>query len=165
MRVRAVEHGDLLVAEPRCVALLDLTGYPATFITLVGCHEHLNLLAFVVARGQTLRLPVHVVGDDCVRGIQNVARGAVILLQLHGGALGIVALELEDVAQVGATPGIDGLVVVADHHDVAMRCRKQAAYLVLRVVRVLILVYKQIPETVLICVENVGVMFQEQVRI
>lgn len=40
-----------------------------------------------------------------------------VLLQLHHVGAGVVLLEVQDVLDVGATPGIDGLIVVPHDHD------------------------------------------------
>jgi hypothetical protein len=61
-----------------------------------------------------------VVGDDRVGGHEDRRRRAVVLLELDDGRLRVVVLELEDVADVGATPRVDRLVVVAHHHEVAV---------------------------------------------
>ena len=55
-----------------------------------------------------------VVGDDAVRSPQNVLGGAIVFAQADNRGAGKVALEAEDVADVGVAPGIDALVRVAD---------------------------------------------------
>ena len=70
-------------------------------------------------------------GDDGVGGVEDVAGGAVVLLQLHDPAAGEVLVEVEDVAHVGAAPAVDGLVVVAHHADVpalARQSRRSSRY-------------------------------------
>ena len=106
-----------------------------------------------------------VVRDDGVGRRKHVAHAAVVLLQLHRGALGVVLLELQDVADVGATPAVNGLVVVAHHHDVAVLLGQKARDLVLRVVGVLVLVDHDVAEAQLIGLEHVGVVLQQQVRV
>ena len=60
-----------------------------------------------------------------------------------------VALELEDVADVGAAEGVDRLIRVADGADVAVFLRQQLQEPVLRVVRVLVLVHEDVAERLL----------------
>ena len=78
---------------------------------------------------------------------------------------GVIGFELQDVANVGATPRVNGLVVVTHHHDVLVLGRKQLGDGVLRVVGVLILVHHEVAETILIRLEHIGVVFEQQIRI
>ena len=55
-------------------------------------------------------------------------------------ALGKIALEIQNVADVRAAPAIDRLVFVAHHADVAVRLGEQAHQLVLAAVGVLVFV-------------------------
>ena len=58
----------------------------------------------------------------------------------------MVVLEVEDVAQVRAAPGVDRLVGVADHAEVAVLPGELAHQLVLHAVRVLVLVDEHVLE-------------------
>ena len=58
--------------------------------------------------------------------------GAVVLLQPDDLGAGEVLLEAQDVADLGAAPAIDRLVVVADAADVAVRLRQQPQPEILR---------------------------------
>ena len=163
--VGAIKHRHLVVGQPLLALLLDLAGDPAALVALVGGHVHVNLLAVLLVGEQLLHLAMLVVRDDGVGRRQHVAHAAVVLLQLHRGALRVVLLELQDVADVGATPTVNGLVVVAHHHDVAVLGGQKARDLVLRVVGVLVLVDHDVAETQLIGLEHVGVVLQQQVRV
>jgi hypothetical protein len=79
----------------------------------------------------------------CIRRVEDGAGRAVVLLEPHHAARREVLLEVEDVADVRAAPAVDRLVVVADHHQVAVRRRQQLQEPVLRAVRVLVLVDEQ----------------------
>ena len=125
----------------------------------------MDFLAVFLIGEQLFRLAVLVIGNDGVSRGQHVAHAAVVLLQLHRGARGVVLLELQDVADVGATPAVNGLVVVAHHHDVAVLRGKQARDFVLRMVGVLILVHHDVAEAQLVGFQHVGVVFQQQVRV
>src|SRR5204862_168634 len=63
---------------------------------------------------QRLALARLVVLHHRARRRQNVLRRAVILLQPNDLGLGEVVLEVQDVADVGAAPAINRLVLVAD---------------------------------------------------
>src|SRR6266566_1707685 len=63
--------------------------------------------------------------------------------------VGVVALEIEDVADIGATPAEDGLIVVAHDRQVLLEPREVAKQHVLGTVRVLILVDENVLVAVL----------------
>ena len=81
-----------------------------------------------------------------VRRAQDRVRRAVVLLQRDRARAGEVALEVEDVADVGAAERINGLVRVADSAQVPVVGREQLQQPVLRVVRVLVLVDEDVAE-------------------
>ena len=84
--------------------------------------------------------------DDAVRGAEDRVRRAVVLLERDRPRPGEVALELEDVADVGAAERIDALVRVPDCADVLVLGRQQLQQPVLGVVRVLVLVDEDVAE-------------------
>ena len=104
-------------------------------------------------------------GHDGVGRVEDVAGRAVVLLELHHRSAGVVLLEVEDVADVGAAPRVDGLVVVAHHHEVLVLAGQKARDLVLGAVRVLILVDADVAEALLVLLENVGVVAQEAIGV
>ncbi len=77
---------------------------------------------------------------------EHVGARAVVLLQLHDPGAGEVLVEVEDVADVGAPPAVDGLVVVAHHAHVGLGPAQEPEQPVLGRVRVLELVDEQVPE-------------------
>jgi hypothetical protein len=114
---------------------------------------------------ELLVLAVEVVADDGVRGGEDVLRRAVVLLEQHDLGARVVALELGDVADVGAAEGVDRLVGVADDGErrrlavarskIIMPSRRRRAphragelvdERVLGVVGVLVLVDEDVPE-------------------
>ena len=103
-----------------------------------------------------------VVRDDGVRRRKDVAHAAIVLLELNHVRLREVALELKDVAQIGSAPGIDRLIVVAHHHDVAVRSSKQHRDLVLSMIGVLVLVNHDVAEALLIGRQHVLVILEQQ---
>ena len=74
---------------------------------------------------------------------------AIILLQADDLGVGIILLEIEDVLDVRAAPGVDGLVGIADHADVAMPHRQRVGEDVLGVIGVLIFVDQDVLEALL----------------
>ena len=81
--------------------------------------------------------------------------GAVILLQTDRAGAAVVLFKVEDIGDVRATETIDTLVIVADNADVLMPRRKQTRQLILQTVGVLILVDKDIAETLLIVLAHI----------
>ena len=88
---------------------------------------------------------------------------AVVLLQADGAGVRVVLLEVQDVLDVGATPGVDGLVVVADDHEVPELGGQQVGDGVLDVVGVLVLVDADLEEAVLVALENARVLGEQLV--
>ena len=165
LRVCAVEDGHVVVARALGVDLLDLGSDPAALVALVAGLVGVHQLT-VAARGeQALLLAAAVVGHHGVGGVEDVAEGAVVLLELHHLGVGVVLLEVQDVLDVGATPGVDGLVVVAHDHEVAAGGGQHVRDLVLDVVGVLVLVHADLHEAVLVLLEHIGVVPQQAVRV
>ena len=125
----------------------------------------MDLLAILGGSEELLRLAVLVVRDNGVRCGEHIAHAAVVLLEFHRVAVGIILLELEDVADVGAAPGVNGLVVVAHDHDVFVLLRQKPRNRVLRMVRILIFVHHDVAEALLVGLEHVGMVLQQQVCI
>ena len=84
-----------------------------------------------------------------VRGLEDRVRRAVVLLERDRLRAGEVALELEDVADVGASEGVDRLVRIAHGENVHVLFGQQLQEPVLRVVRVLVLVDEEVAERLL----------------
>ena len=78
--------------------------------------------------------------------MQDRLRAAVIPRQRDDAGAGEVALEVEDVLDVGAAPLVDGLIGVADHAQVVVIDRQPPGDLVLRGVGVLVLVDEDVAE-------------------
>jgi len=102
--------------------------------------------------------PRGVVADECVGGFQDVAGGAVVLLQLDDPGAGEILLEAQDVLDLGAAPGVDGLVVVTHHEGDAVRAGQHAHRGILDGVGVLELVHQDVAETAPVVCQQVRVL-------
>ncbi len=71
-------------------------------------------------------------------------------------APGKVLLEAQDVFDIGAAPGVDRLVVIADTAQIAVGLGDEPEKKVLNDVRVLVLVDQDVTETPAECVENIA---------
>ena len=117
LRVRAVEHGHVAVGDAGVAELADLVRDELRLVVLGVAGEAEDLVAGADRREQVLRLAVEVVGDHRVGGIQDGLGRAVVLLEQDDLRVREVALELDDVADVGATERVDRLVAVAHHGE------------------------------------------------
>ena len=97
-------------------------------------------------------------GDDAGGGGEDVRGGAVVLLEADHLRAGKILLEAEDVADLGAAPAVDRLVVVADAADVVVGAGEEAEPEVLGDVGVLVLVDEDVAEPALVLGEDVGVV-------
>ena len=98
-------------------------------------------------------------------GVEDQLRRAVVALELDDGGIRPVALEVEDVAQVGAAPRVDRLVVVADDRQVAALPGERVDPQVLRAVRVLVLVDVEVVPAILVAGQDVGRLLEQADRL
>ena len=84
-----------------------------------------------------------------VRGLEDRVRRAVVLLERNRLRTGEVALELEHVADVGASERVNRLIRIAHREHVVVLRSEQLEKSVLRVVRVLVLVDEDVAERLL----------------
>ena len=150
---------DRDVVEPAAAALdrLDLLADPARLLGPVPDADHLDLVALVLLGPQGLAEPAGILGDQAGGGGEDVRGRAVILLEADDLRARKILLEAQDVGHLGAAPGIDRLVVVADAADVLALLGEQAEPEILGLVGVLIFVDEDIFEALLIVFEHVAV--------
>lgn len=117
LRVRAVEDGDVPVRQTAPVQILDLLRDESRFIVLRVTRVTDDQVAVPLCGPEVLVLTVEVVADHSVCGAQNVLRRAIVLFELDHLGTREVALELDDVADVGAPEGVDRLIRVAHHRE------------------------------------------------
>ena len=103
--------------------------------------------------------------DHAVGGLQDLPRRAVVGLEPDDRGALEVAREAEDLADVGAAPAVDRLVVVAHHAHVAVPARDLAHDLVLRVVGVLVLVDQHVAVALAVVRAHLGVLAQQAHRL
>ena len=114
--VRPVDDRDLAEAQPVFEERRHLGGDEPRLGVLVLHLDHAHRLALAEIRPEMLLLALAVVLDHRVRGVQDRVRRAVVLLERDHARRREVALELEDVADVGAPEAIDRLIWVPDDH-------------------------------------------------
>ena len=84
-----------------------MVGGEEGFVLAVGSLVVADLRSALTRSPEVLAFAADVVCDHGRRGLQNTLGGAVILFEADDLGLGEIVLEFEDVADVGAAPGID----------------------------------------------------------
>ena len=158
----AHQHRHLVQGVALGVQGLDLFAGDAGLLLAVPDAEHAHLLAGAEVGPERLAQPSLVVGDERRRGAQDVGRGAVVALQADHPGAGEIALEAQDVADLGAAPRIDRLVVVADAAQVPVRLRQEAQPQVLGHVGVLVFIHQDVAEPALVSGEDLGVVLKQR---
>ena len=172
LRIAAVEHGDFL-ALPAVLfhELLDFLDHPLRLGHVGGRLVDAHGLARALGGAQVLAQALAVVADERVGAVQDVAVGAVVLLQLDLLAHVELAHEVLHVAHARTAKGVDALVVVA-HGDHAARGLQTAIHhvagqllepLVLQLVRVLELIDHDVAKAPLVVGAQLGVVAQQLV--
>ena len=159
--VHPVEHRVVLPAFAPAVAGHHLSHHIIGLVALIKGGLDGDLLPRPVLRPQGLSLAPLVVADDGVGRVQNVLRGAVILLQPDGAGALVLLFKAENVADVRAAETVNALVVVAHHADVVPFVGQKAGQQVLQVVGVLILVDEDITEFVLVVRPHIRAVLQQ----
>ena len=147
--LKAGSHQDRDVVETMFLALqiLDHVADDPRLFLAVPDPANGHFLARLALGPQGLAEATVVARDQTRGGGQDVAGRAVIAFEADDAGAGKIALELEDVADLGAAPAVDRLVVVTDAADVAPLLGEQAKPQVLGDIGVLVLVDEEILET------------------
>ena len=122
-------------------------------------------LSLRLIRPQRLILASRIVLDHRIGRIQHHLGRTVILLQLHDAGLRIYLLKIQNVADIGATEFIDGLIVVSHHAKVPVPVCQQSDQFKLGRVGILILIHTDISKTILIPGKNLGVRLKKLHRL
>ena len=121
MRVRAVHHGDVVIGQRfigrESLNLLD--DEERLVLLVVGLVDDYGATAGVFGP-EVLLLTLLIKGDYAVRGVEDGLGRAIVLVEDDYPGVREVVLEVEDVADVRAAPGVDRLVGVADDTDIAV---------------------------------------------
>ena len=125
LRVRPVEDRDLVAVEALLDEPRDLDRDEARLRVLVLELDDAHGVADPEVGPEALRLPLAVVRDHRVRGLEDRVRRAVVLLERDRLRAGEVVLELHDVAEVSAAERVDRLVGVADREQVQVLLGEQ----------------------------------------
>ena len=162
LRIRPIH--DREIAQPPLAlpaALEDSLDHVVRLIALVEAARGRHALA--APSGRTQRLP-HAAGvgtDHHVGEVEYLGRAAIILLETHDVRVRKVLLEVEDVANVGAAPAVDRLIVIAHDAEIAVPAREMPDEHVLRAIGILILVDEDVLEPALVLLEFARIVAEQ----
>jgi hypothetical protein len=100
--------------------------------------------------------------DNAACRRQDLRGGTIVFLEPHNQRAWEIALEFENVADLGAAPAVDRLIVVADATQIAMTLRQEPQPQILREVGVLVFVDQQIAKALLVIGEDLGVTAEQR---
>ena len=161
LRVGSVEDCDLAVGDPGADEAVDLPDHELGFVSLVPGHDAGDRVALPVCRPQFLGVTFCQSGLDGLGGDKDRLGRAVVLFEADRGALGEVLFELQDVADVCATPSVDRLRVVTNDGQVAVVAGDGLDEAVLGFVDVLVLVDEDMPVPVGVALPNVREVLEQ----
>ena len=118
--------------------------------------------AFVGA--QRLVPPAQVVADQGIGRVQDGGGATVIFFQFDDGGIWEKTFEFQDIADLGASPAVDGLVVVSHYADIVFRTYQMAQQAHLEAVGILEFIHGDIAEALLPRLPDVPVLLQQFVR-
>ena len=115
----------------------------------------MNPVSASLIRPECLVFSAFIVLDHGVCRIKDILRRSVILLQLNDCRIRINLFKIKNIADIGASEFVNGLVIVTHNTQVtASRCQ-QSNQLELRSVGILILIDHDVLKTVLIVLQNI----------
>ena len=143
LSIGAIQDTDLHVGI-RIEKLTHRSRYVMGFVPATLGAIQRNWIAFAAIRPEPLSLSLFVVRDHCTGRVQDGPCRAIVLLKADHLGGWKIALEPQDIADVGTPPRIDRLIFVSDDAHIAERFSQQQHKLVLRTVRVLVLVHHHV---------------------
>ena len=152
-------HQDRHIVErmPRRPETLDLIRDDARLLLAIPDTLDDDRVALLAFGPESFAEPAVILRDETRGGAQNMGGGAVILFEPHDARAGKIVLEAKDVADFGATPPVDGLVVIPHAADVLMGSGQKPKPEVLGHVGVLVFVHENVAEQLLVALQNVTV--------
>ena len=146
--VRAVQNGERVI--PFELHSLDLRRYTQCLRAVIHVGLQIKRLAFFFLRIDGFLNLVYVLMNQRVSSINDILGGAVVLLQFEQLRLRINALEIKDITDVRSAEGIDTLRIIPHDADVVLRFSQLLDEQELDIVRILVLIHKDILELLLV---------------
>ena len=121
----------------------------------------LNLLPYLAVTPELLILTLEVIFNHTISGLENSLSGTIILFQQDHLSLRVVLLEVKDIGHVGPPPTIDRLVGIPHHANILKQTRQELNQAILTMVGILVLIYMDILEFLLIELANGRILFEK----
>ena len=132
------------------------------FFHITVCLVHTNGLSLLLFREHFLAYLPLVLFYQAVGRADNGLGGTVILLQLEDLRIGIYFRKVENIVNIGTTEGVNTLCIIPHHTDMLMVLGKLQHNAVLCKIGILILIYQNVTELVLITRQHLGVVPEQQ---
>ena len=97
--------------------------------------------------------------------MDDVGRGPVILFKLEQLRFGVVLFEVQNVLNIRASKGVNALRIVPNHANVFVDGAQLLDDQILGEVGVLVFVHEDVPEPVLVFVQEVGEVPQQDIHL
>ena len=163
--VAPVEDGNFLVGHALAVHQVEDFGGDAGGLVVAIVHaQDADAFAFAQRAAQGFVVKMGVVGDQCIRGVEDRTGRAVVHLELDDLERRVVFAEFAQVLGARATPGVDRLVVVTHHGEGAARAGQCLEEAVLGGVAVLVFVDQQVAQAVLPALGHLRILLQHPHR-
>jgi hypothetical protein len=102
-----------------------------------------------------------IVANQAVSGVDDVSRRSVIGFEMDFVRLGEVVFEIQDIGDVGLPPAIDRLIGITDDEQIVPTAGERGDQHVLDLVRVLVFIDEDVPELLLIALQEPVVLIKE----
>ena len=156
MRIGSVQDPDFSRTYTASAEFLRFEDDPVSFFPLIGQFAESDPGAFSVLRPQRLVFSAFIAGNNLIRRIKDIRCRPVILFQLNNLGVRIILFKIQNVADICASPAIDGLIVIANNTEVSAFCRNQPYKHVLCIIGILVLVHVDIADSSLVCFQHGG---------
>ena len=127
----------------------DFAGNPDRFVCIIHSREMNDFILTLHTGEQILIDTVAVILDQCIRTVQNLLGGTVVLIQHNGMAVRKIPFKIHNDIHLCTTPGINRLIGIADHAQIAAFLYQQLDDGILQIIDILKLIDMQIREAAL----------------
>ena len=163
--VHAVENGVVFPCDALGIIIQNTHGHILRLVVFIHGGIKLQLVPCPCLCPQLLALAPLVIADHGVGGVEDIAGGAVVLLQTDDTGIFILLLKGQNILNGRAPEAVDGLVIVTHYAEVLVSTRQRGGQQVLQIVGVLILVDEHIAEFALIVSTHLLVLLEQTHRV
>ena len=162
---RAHQDRDLVELVPPLGGPLDLLADRARLFLVVPYAQYGDPVTLGAIGEKGLAKTAGIVSDQLRRSAENVPSRAIVAFETDHGSARKILLEAQDVVDLGTTPAVDRLVVVADAAEVRRSLRDQTQPLVLDDVGILVFVDENVAKAPLVIGEHIRVFAEQPERL